>query len=1056
MDRTCFKKWYWFFVVFIILLLFIGSVLVLTAEEPVPTTGNYFNNGGTLNIISSSHQDIAWMDDPHSCMLFRVDNCITPALELMAKNKSYSFVMENMLNLMEFLEVHPEKKGEIERLTKEGRLEWGATFNQPYESSISGEELIRGTYFGRRWLKKTFPGCDAKVAFNPDVPGRSLQMQQILSKAGIPYLIISRYHEGLYRWLSPDGSGVIAYTPGHYGNPLFMLTAPPAEGVRLIAKKLEEQGAYYEKRQIPPAYCLLNSQDFSRPTDFNALINLWNSQSTPAGAVEPNKTAGKPATMQYSSARGFFDQVAKRTDKLDTLLGERPDIWLYITGATHHEAFSAKREASVLLPAAEIFSTVDALLSGGMTKYPAARLSKAWMSEIYPDHGWGGKNGHITDELFKSKTQFARAEGQKMLDEALRSISEKIKTPSQKGEPVRVFNALTWKRSAPVLLNVDASAACQLMDAAGNAVPFQLTSLEEPDEINVAATKMGAKAQASSALGVNYGAEKAIDGKWSNLNTDRWVSSADAKAPHWLMIDFGQPREVHKVVIRHEGSLGAYQDEEQFNTVDFQLQWANATAGPWKNLVSAVTGNNDVLTTHQFAPRKIQFLRLFITRGAARIDDPARIFEVEAFSPNPHKKQRLLFVARDVPAIGYKTYYMAKGQAAAKKPETQPATVPEVFENNYYRIKLVPGGIQSIQDKEYNKELLQTGKFLGAEVYTMESVGNGAGEFPAVQQPTMKGFDKLSNHKPEWKQIESGSVRTVFAMEQALPNCTIRQRVLVYQQIKQIDCELSVLNWNGKKYREFRMALPINMTGGQVAYEVPMGIVEVGKGEIPTTGGLAYKNQEWGDLNYYEQCSKIRPREVQNFINVSDGGLGVTMSSSVVTFDYQDPTTNPVDYPVISPILFASRKSCHGEGNWYLQPGDHHYHFSLSSHAPGWQNGYQFGIQANHPFIVLQGGVPAAHASLPEEKSFFEFSSANVLLSTIKKAEDDDDLVFRVYEMEGKDTPLSIHSFVPFTSGEWTNLIEEEGKPLAVRGSSFNLRLGHNAIETVKLRPALK
>ena len=57
-------------------------------------------------------------------------------------------------------------------------------------------------------------------------------------------------------------------------------------------------------------------------------------------------------------------------------MGERPDIWLYITGATHHEAFSAKREASVLLPAAEIFSTVDALLSGGIKKYPAAEAVK--------------------------------------------------------------------------------------------------------------------------------------------------------------------------------------------------------------------------------------------------------------------------------------------------------------------------------------------------------------------------------------------------------------------------------------------------------------------------------------------------------------------------------------------------------------------------------------------------------------------------------------------------------------------------------------------------------
>jgi len=54
---------------------------------------------GRLHIISSSHQDIAWMDSPEKCIVFRDTNCITPALAMMAKDPAYSFTMENMLNL---------------------------------------------------------------------------------------------------------------------------------------------------------------------------------------------------------------------------------------------------------------------------------------------------------------------------------------------------------------------------------------------------------------------------------------------------------------------------------------------------------------------------------------------------------------------------------------------------------------------------------------------------------------------------------------------------------------------------------------------------------------------------------------------------------------------------------------------------------------------------------------------------------------------------------------------------------------------------------------------
>ncbi|MBP1661528.1 MAG: mngB 4, partial [Candidatus Aminicenantes bacterium] len=52
-----------------------------------------------LHIISSSHQDIAWMDSPEKCIIFRDANVITPALAMMAKDPAYSFTMENMLNL---------------------------------------------------------------------------------------------------------------------------------------------------------------------------------------------------------------------------------------------------------------------------------------------------------------------------------------------------------------------------------------------------------------------------------------------------------------------------------------------------------------------------------------------------------------------------------------------------------------------------------------------------------------------------------------------------------------------------------------------------------------------------------------------------------------------------------------------------------------------------------------------------------------------------------------------------------------------------------------------
>ncbi len=886
----------------LLLLVLAARAAAPDAGQKKPASGSAKTPAGRLadtaavRIMSSSHQDIAWMDSPDKCAVYRDENCITPALAMMARDRGYRFTMENMLNLREYLDRHPERRGEVQRYTREGRLEWGATFNQPYESLLSGEELVRQVYSGRRWLKKTLPGCDARVAFNPDVPGRALQMSQVLSKAGIPYLVISRYHEGFYRWASPDGSSVLAYSPGHYGNAAGLLNAPPVEGVTALAAALKKWTPYYAERRLPPVFPLLNSVDFSKPTDFGGLIAAWN------GAPRGSGGARRP-DMAYASAREFFEALDAPGVKLDVVTGERPNLWLYIHGPTHHWAVSAHREAGALLPAAEAFSTFRALLDGSFRDYPARELSEAWEAAVYPDHGWGGKEGQVTDRLFRKKYEQARDTGRRLLGAALESIAARVEPAPGGGTGVVVFNALSWKRTDPVQIIIkDPGVGFSVLDGRGEGVTYQLLP-PLPDQ----------------------------------------------------------------------------------------------------------------------APGTI----------------------------------RLEFVATDVPPLGYGTWEVRADRSARC---IQPGVKYEngVFENAFYRAELVPGGLKSLYDRELGRDILDTGKFLGFEVFTMQSVGNGAGEFGRVQQPTMEGFDKLSRHRPAWtlETAESGPLRTVFALRQALGNCTVRQRLVFYHDVKRVDCEVEIRDWDGEPYREFRLAVPVAAPGGRTAYEVPLGVVEVGRSEIPGTGGPAY-----GSLVYDEPCAGIRPREVQNFITAEGRDFGATLATSVAVCDFKDPTPEPAGYPVLQPILLASRRSCHGEGNWYLQEGDHAFRFSLFTHAGGWRDGGRAAVQANNPLlpVIRPSGVRSdGRARLPGEKSFFSVSAPNVLVSTIKKAEDDDSVVVRVYELEGRDVEAALDSSFPVASAEKTNIIEEEGAALRAGKSGVKIHVGHHAIETVKLRPKKK
>jgi alpha-mannosidase len=89
---------------------------------------------------------------------------------------------------------------------------------------------------------------------------------------------------------------------------------------------------------------------------------------------------------------------------------------------------------------------------------------------------------------------------------------------------------------------------------------------------------------------------------------------------------------------------------------------------------------------------------------------------------------------------------------------------------------------------------------------------------------------------------------------------------------------------------------------------------------------------------------------------------------------------------------------------------------------------------------------------LPAEKSFFGLSAQNVLISTIKKCEDDDSVIVRFYEIEGTDNDLRLEVPFKMASAEKTNIIEEDGEPVQSSGQSLKTRIGKYAIETFKLK----
>lgn len=854
------------------------QVLVDQMFQPlIPADWGYFQNG-VIHIISSSHQDIAWINTPDSCRMSRIHEIILPSLKMMETDKNFAFGMEQTFNLMEFLEEHPEKKEEVIQRYKENRFAWGATFNQPYEGLESGEQLVRQAYYGRKWIRENLPGCDDVTAYNIDVPGRTWQMPQILAKSGIKNLFVSRMREGLYDWYAPDGSSVFTYTPGNYGWAAMFWKFFDEDAVTAFHKIHERSvlwSDYFNSRDIPPHYAVVISNDASGPANYKKVVDEWNKIADMSEIPLPH--------LQHSTAESYFNIVNVPQSQKEKISGERPDLWLYIHGPAHYEAIKAKRRAAVLLPAAEAFTTFNCLLENNLSTYPRKAFDEAWIASIYPDHGWGGKNGDITDSIFRASLEKGENEGYRLLNKALTSISNKIET---KKNAIVVFNDLNWIRTTEACVKIDAS----------------------------------------------------------NIS--------------------------NSIVTDSEGKI-----------VPSQVKKDN-------------TG-----------------------------------------------KYKLVFVAENIPSMGYATFYLSKG----KQNNTNNAKIlPNYYENEFYKLSFGNGGLTGWFDKQLNKELLNTAKINGGDILNLGYHGNGAGEFTRIIPIAPGDFHTLTSMNTLWNVVENGAIYCIYENRQKYGSTGMIQRIVVYHNTKKVDFDITVENYDGAHGRQFRFALPLNMINGTINYEVPMGVLQVGRDEMKTRpGGWAW------DGTYTQLPEEINPREIQNFISANGNGFGLTMGSGVAVADWVDPSRETADYNILQAIMMSTHKSCHGQGNWYEQKGTHDFHFSVMSHKEGWENGYQFGVEANHPLITVLK-PEKTKGILPLSYSFLSVSNPFVAVNTVKKADADNGVIVRLAEMKGESTDVKISIFKPVKFSSKTNLIEDEAEKSNLTGNSFVFPIEHHAIETLK------
>jgi alpha-mannosidase len=207
-----------------------------------------------------------------------------------------------------------------------------------------------------------------------------------------------------------------------------------------------------------------------------------------------------------------------------------------------------------------------------------------------------------------------------------------------------------------------------------------------------------------------------------------------------------------------------------------------------------------------------------------------------------------------------------------------------------------------------------------------------------------------------------------------------------------------------ERHRMLKVAFPLGVHADRATYEMPFGhaerpthystLADLARYEVP--------GHRWADLSEHGYGVAL----------LNDGKYGHSAFGDTLRLSLLRATTSP---------------------DPEADQGHHRFAYALMPHAGGWR---EAGVVAearrfNQPLLWAQGSA--------QPRSYATVDDPNLVLDTIKRAEDGDALVVRLYEAHGARGAASLRLGLPVKSAHFANLLEDQGEAARVDGDAIEV-----------------
>jgi alpha-mannosidase len=277
------------------------------------------------------------------------------------------------------------------------------------------------------------------------------------------------------------------------------------------------------------------------------------------------------------------------------------------------------------------------------------------------------------------------------------------------------------------------------------------------------------------------------------------------------------------------------------------------------------------------------------------------------------------------------------------------------------------------------------------------------------------------NKADEVSLIENGPLRGVIRIKKHFQNSTFVQDIVLTAGSARVDVKTAA-DWH-EKHILLKVAFPVSAHSDKATFEIPYGSIE-----RPTTRKTPAEQAQfevpalhWADLSDAKH----------GFSLLNDCKYGYDAKGNVLR---------------LSLLRSPEWPDAHAD------EGRHEFTYSMYPHAGSWREALTVrrGYELNYPLLSRE--EKKHQGSLKDDFSFVDVSAQDVVLTALKKAEDDSALIVRFYEWSGKQGDVKVHLSAGAEEATETDLMERPLGELSAHDNSVTVHTKPYEIKTVRIR----